>query len=249
MISESYSGSFAAAVYDRNSLAEIDAIPLPGVHPLIISACGISNSLFILNQKCPGKYSVLRILRDDTDMYHVQTLISDLPMKDPLMVVVSGGCFLTCRKKIFSSSRAIVYRADGTLKQKVLLPTHIDSLTKILPKENGNLILIASSDLRMRLTEIDMDGTVLRQYHSSLSVHRSACQADIFGTILITNNLNGMEVLDSDLNLLDSSSSQCDQPIVPHQLHYHREGNEVIAVVMDGHVHNGLLTIFRLRDD
>ena len=128
-------------------------------------------------------------------------------------------------------------------------------LSSIIPKSNWNIVLVSSVYRRTKLTEVDMNGSVLRQYKSSLNADRCVCQADKYGRMLITNQWNKMELLDSEYNLIDFTGLQMvggcfsGTPFEEHRkLHYNSERNEILTVVFDRNSPNGVLTIFHLKE-
>jgi hypothetical protein len=96
-----------------------------------------------------------------------------------------------------------------------------------------------------------MDGTILRQYHSSIDSLMVACVADKYGRMMIVDRLNRMELIDSEFNLMEFTGPQLDegQSIRRGLMHYNSERNEVVTVVKDGDYKHGVLTIFRFTDE
>ena len=66
---------------------------------------------------------------------------------------------------------------------------------------------LLTTNMKRRLTEIDMTGRIIRQYESSLCEISSVKCADVHGRILICDRHNRMELLDSEFNLLDFTGS------------------------------------------
>lgn len=108
---------------------------------------------------------------------------------------------------------------------------------------------------RTKLTEVDMYGTILRQYKSSLFVGSAVCPADRNGRIVLIREPDRFELLDSEFNLLAINNPPLreDQIIVCGSTHYNRGGNDVTTIV---HVHDDddcclfcVLTIFHFTQE
>ena len=128
-----------------------------------------------------------------------------------------------------------IYDANGSLQHEIMLSSDIDAFRykNVIQKSNGNLVLAYVNDQnhKIKLLEIDMSGSVVRQYQSSFGEESFVNFADIYGRIMITEPHEGMELLDSEFNLLGTYSLQQDEGknLLLYDLHYDSERNEICA--------------------
>jgi hypothetical protein len=131
-----------------------------------------------------------------------------------------------------------VYNVNGYLQHEIWLHADVyGSFSKVIPKSNGNFVLVSTNDeWQTKLTEIDMTGAIQRQHQSSLSAFRGVCNAGIHGRLLLSEQLEKIELLDSDFNVLDfAGQGQMNKGQFKffHELHYNSEGSEVVVVYDD----------------
>ena len=239
-------------VYDYNNIAEVkEVIPLPRMNPRSIAACSVSNCVYQLNWNFRKVNHVLikRIARDGEHCV-VSTLIGGLYMPDANLCVAENGSLILSRGQSERCYAIRVYAANGSLQQRIKAPSEISWLEKIIPKSGGNLVLIGRNNTgQIELTEIDLSGTIIRRYQPS--VHVASCRADRYGRVLIADRANRMELLDSEFNPVDVTCPKLaggKQLIHPFQLDSNSERNELVALLLNQHHENGVLTIFQLRE-
>lgn len=239
-------------VYDYNNIAEVkEVIPLPRMAPKSIAACSVSNCVYQLNCNLYKANHVLikRIARDGEHCV-VSTLIGGLYMPDANLCVAENGSLILSRGQSDRCYSIRVYDSNGSLQQRIKAPSQISWLGKIIPKSGGNLVLIGRNNTgQTELTEIDLGGTVIRRYQPS--VHVASCRADRYGRVLIADRANRMELLDSEFNPVDVTCPQLgggNQLIHPFQLDSNSERNELVALLLNQHQVQGVLTIFQLRE-
>lgn len=97
--------------------------------------------------------------------------------------------------------------------------------------------------------EIDANGKIERQYKSSMSGSSCVNFADSSGRIIICDPRKRIELLDSELNLLDFSRTEPYQEDIHvlgecHSIHYNSERNEVVDFRLAGR-QSSVITIFR----
>lgn len=75
-------------------------------------------------------------------------------------------------------------------------------------------------------------GNVVRRYQAALGGETGVNFADIYGRIMITNKDSRLELLDSELNLLDFTGLQPHegQFLVPYKLQFNSERNEIMCI-------------------
>src|SRR6218665_1039539 len=127
----------------------------------------------------------------------------------------------------------------------------------VIQKSNGNLVLAHNSlwnDHTISLTEIDLSGSVVRQFQSLVDhTERSFVDvADDSGRLMIGKPFEGIELLDSELNLLGvfcpaHGRRLCFDRMV---MRYDRNRNEIARIHFDwGGVSASLLTVFRFTEE
>lgn len=131
----------------------------------------------------------------------------------------------------------------------MLTPERIRHVVGVIPRSNGNLVLESIGDHRNTvLTEIDMDGIIERKYTSSLRGRVNF--VDTSGRIAIDDPVNGVELLDAELNLLEYTGPQPNKREFTFysSWHYNSQRNESIGISGPG-LRKGVLTIFRFSEE
>ena len=135
-------------VYNRNNIAVVeDVIPLPGMRARKLVACHVSNCLYIMNAVTSNTISVLRITKIDEHQFDMSTLIGELFLRDPDLTVTPNGCLILSRRNISRLSVIRIYDANGSLQHMISLSPKIAGFCNIIPKSNGNLVLVSNSVL------------------------------------------------------------------------------------------------------
>lgn len=82
------------------------------------------------------------------------------------------------------------------------------------------------------------------------SVYKAICQADNYGRMLITDRLDRMQLIDSDLNLLGFTFELLgeDQLSTIKEYFYNCERNEIIPITGGQNLKNRALIIFSLTE-
>lgn len=243
---------YAITVYDIKNMAEVkDVIPLPGIRPRGLAACAVSNCVYLLNRKEFHLISVLCITKDAENKFTISPW-KNLWLPNPTISVTVDGSLILSRQRWGNLAVISIYNASGSLQRQLKLSWDISSFSDLIPKPNGNIVLISvNNEYRKKLTEVDMKGSILRQYKSSISEYKGVTQADVYGRILITDRLNRIELLDSEFNLLDCAGPQPykEKLISPYKLHYNSERNEIVSFIEGSADERSVLTIFHLTEE
>lgn len=250
----------AINVYDRNNMAEVkDVIQLPGLRPDSISACSMSNCVYILNRNMnmDDHVSILLLARHDerwSTAEGLSTLIKDLYLPSAKLRVAGNGSLILSGVESKRLVAIRVYDTNGSLQQKMCVPSDIYWDSPIIPKSNGHLVLVSSSiNGQAHLTEMSMDGNIIRQYQSSLnSCHlKYISPEDKYGRVLIADSAYRIELLDSEFNLMEVT---CTSPELsgkinrPFDLQYNSERNELVAILLGPNFSSGVFIIFQLKE-
>ena len=230
----------AINVYDCNNLAVVkDVIPLPTIFEHCMEACNVSNCVYILHRTAVNYIRVLRIARDDDHQFNVTPFISKvwMPNPNPTLSVTAEGRLIFSRQQKDKRPVICFYNANGSFHREMTMRSDIPSFSRIIPKANGNLVLVSTNDqTQTMLTEIDMDTTIIRQYLSSLEPV-IVCNTGIYGGMLIVDQLGRIELLDSEFNVLDATGPQLylRKLITYNQStsHFNCDRNELAAVVLN----------------
>lgn len=223
-------------VYKRNKFAKAIAVIAlsPGSRPLNVEACSVSNCVYVLcaNEKSNEFHqSVLRIRKAGKHRYNISPWVSDLSLTHASISVLPNGILSVTNR--WDPVELRNYDANGSL----VLSTDIYGLgfvDRVLEKANGNLVLgsVLRNDMNRRvLTEIAKDGRMRWQHVSSIDV----CMlnrvhfADAYDRILIADYMGGSELLDSELNLLESEELRPSVDII-QLTNYDSARNEVVGV-------------------
>lgn len=242
------------AVYNRNKMAAVEElVELPDKRPLEIEACSVSNCVYVLcvddDRKC---VSVLRLRKDGAgNQFSISPFASDLRLPvatQPTLGVSPNGSLSVIHG--LDPVAVDVFSANGSLALSVNVSgfRHID---RVIQRSDGNLVLASLHGNRNRLervlTELGADGKILRQYKSSLRA-ASANVADMHGRIVICKSFKGMELLDSEFNILEFGGKPKDKSFLFNAVTYNGERNEVMSSCTFA---NGkcLITIFRFSEE
>lgn len=243
-------------VYNRNDMAEVPVvIAMPGIRPIDIAACNVSNCLYVHGRNEEShEDSILRITREEDNQFKIHTWISDLRCVIFYMNVSTKGTLivhsirLPCKavvEKVIS-----IYSPYGFLQREVIWsPDYSSRVRSVFERSNGNLVFHAvSNEYAIVLTEMDSDGVIRRKFESSLRGNGGVNFVDASGRILIYEPNNGIELLDSELNLLDFTAQQPQvNGSTSSRLHYNSKRNEVIGISRG--CNTSFLTIFRLSEE
>lgn len=232
---------YSVNVYDRNNVQAVkDVIPLPGRIPLNLTACSVSNCVYLLNRRQRFEVSVLRIVKGDDHQFNVSALITVPWLPHPSLSVTTTGNFILSRQREGCRAAVSIYNANGSLQHEVTLTSEIYRLSQIIPKPNGNLVLVSyeKCQYKTKLTEVDLHGTVLRQYLPPVCCHMIVSRVDIHGRLMMTDRQQrGTVLLDSQFSPLDFTPPNLDAQyqIYPYDeilFHYDSERKEIISFLM-----------------
>lgn len=238
-------GIFGITVYDRNNLSEVkDVIQLPGLYPVSIAACSVSNSVYLLNRKMVDRYSLVRIEKDEEHPYAIKSFISDISVTNPILSISPSGSIILARRKVVAPSFVNIYSASGRLHHRVKFPRNIVCCLDIFSQSNGNLLLVSSQNNGTKLTELSLSGLVSSEVQTSVSASKCICKADSNESILIVDQDNKMKLLNFEYDLLNFTGPM----LGASHLHYNIDRHEVVAVLNDLQNKNGLLSIFTCRE-
>jgi len=244
-------------VYERSNMAEvIDVIALPGEHQILlnIEACNVSDCVYVLCQQTNGSnefyQSVLRIKKDGEHLHKSSPWISVPRQQVSSISVLRNGILSVTHGRNPVALRN--YDANGTLVLSADIYGFRYYVDRVMQKANGDLVLGTICPVRnLRvLTEIYMDGKVKWQHVSSILFGRVHF-ADTFDRILVTDQFGGMELLDSELNLLVFDRQQLRECIDLSD--YNNERNDVVAICYNRFTYASCLTFtvytFRFKEE
>lgn len=245
--------------YDRNNLAKVKDIYLPETHAVDFAACDVSNYLYVLAANmefdCP---SIYRIRKDAENKFHASVWIRILKLPlSRISVSVSGHLVFHSKGGGHIPSVLRIIDERGSLLNKILLSKVNPSFEtrfgdSLIHKPNGNIILTSvNSKYQIELTEIDARGRIVRQHKPPLSGGSGVNFADAYGRVVITHTYNGVEVLDSEFNLLKVTVAPMSSRVqfkVPHIMHYNRQRDEVVGIYANSTT-TSTLSIFRFKEE
>lgn len=244
-------------VYNRNNTAQVkDVIPIPKTSPVRMVGCGVSNCVYVLSRKISDYISVLRIKKNDQHRFKVSPFIEDIRQPDPIVSVTQdGSVLLSCWTHWGASSEIRVYDANGSFQRAVTLNPEISRFDDIIAKSDGNFVLVPHRRNQFeekKFTEIDKDGTIVRQSQLSLGERSQICCADNSGRIVLLTAYarRGFAVLDSEFNPLCSSGPHPDDApfVLPCDMSFSSDRNEVVGIYR-GWIDTRYLVIFRFTED
>lgn len=226
-------------VYERNNMAELkDIIAISGLKVMNIEACNVSNCVYVLCRRTDESncLSVLRMKKDSEHRYNISTWISDLGFLHASISVLPNGILSVAHG--YNPVALKHYDANGSL----VLSSDVSGLgfvDRVLQKANGNFVL-ATLNLdkdETVLTEMDTFGKVRGQYISFIDAMSSSVHfADPYDRIMITDKTEeGIELLDSELNLLEFEGRELLSVYIPIELSYsNSQRNELVFICTDG---------------
>lgn len=136
--------NYSILVSHRNDISEVfDVIQLPEGDPLSLTSCNEYNCLLLLNRKQWWQVSVSRITRDDNHQFCVSPVISYLYLPNPTLSVAANGDLILSKRRGENRAVISVYNAAGFLQHEMSVSTNIFRLRQIVPKSNGNLVLLS----------------------------------------------------------------------------------------------------------
>lgn len=245
-------------VYNRNNMREVkNYIPIPLLHSEGMEACSLSNWVYVLGAiEEWNRFSVLRITKGEDGEFNISPWINDLELLLPtLSVSAIGSLIILSMARTDSDPSAVsVFNSNGSLQQKIMLFQDIYGSTyisRVIQRSNGHLVLVRHGDQsEAKLMEIDTTGSIVGQYQSSLSGGSCANFADIYERIMLIDSSNRIELLDSELNLIELTDPLRVEGDVlfPNVLHYNVERNEAVCIHMVT-IRNCALTIFRFIEE
>ena len=228
------SHDYAIYVYDRIDMADVkDAIQLPEGTPLSLDACNASNCVYMVHRRFT--VTISRITRDDDNQFQISSMISGLYLPNPTLSVTANGDLILSRRR--GEDRAVinVYSATGVLQNEMNVPMYISRLRQIVPKSNGNIVLISAQKVQWqichtRLTEIDVTGTVVSEHMTDFQfLHTNLSHADRYGRMIVTHNRGSrISLFDSHFNLLQVEDMMIDEYF--QMCHYNSERNEIVGI-------------------
>lgn len=226
-----------------------DVIPLPGILPVDMTACNVSNCVYLLKQE-RNCFSVLRITKTENVPFIVSPWIRDLKLDiSSIFVSSKGNVLLLSVKKGQDSSAVSTYNVDGVLQSKMILPDNVDVKQgdSLLEKHDGHIIMVSSNEQgESQLTELNRSASVIRHYSSSLGFESCVSFADDFQRIVMFDSSKTAELLDSELNVL---AFVLPVPNVPKFdfIHYVRATKQLIGV-NTANFTEAMLTLMRFAE-
>ena len=245
-------------VYNRDSMEPKEVIRLPGTDAQLMTGCNVSNCVYIcLRQGDSWDLEVLRISRDADHKFNVSPWLKDVTN----MSVAANGSLITLSRGTGGNPDVVrIHNVDGSLQYEIKLPSDICPFDyrNVILKSNGNLVLayIAVADDPISLVEVDMSGSVVRQFQSSFKpcglINIFADVADENDRVMLASPFEGFQLLDSEFNLLGvySLSGYEGKTLLVMDLHYDRNRNEIVCLHYDTSRHlTNFLTMFRFTED
>jgi len=251
---------YVIKVYNRDNMEEVkEVIPLPGTGARHMTGCNVSNCVYIcLRLGDSPSHEILRISRDVENKFIISPWINDTKLAFAMSVTANGSVVtLSTRREGASSDVVRIYNTDGSLEREVMLPLDLDAFlyTSVIQKSNGNLVLayVGHHDLGLRLAEIDVSGSLVRQFQASAEHSHESCVnvADANDRIMICIPFEGVELLDSEFNLIGVYRLPNDQSesLFQSDLHYDWNRNEIVRFHCDFDTMTSGLTIFRFTEE
>jgi len=252
-------GHYVIKVYNRDNMKEMkEVIALPGTDAQCMTGCNVSNCLYICHRQGDScRLKVLRISRDAAEQkFNISPSWKTEHRRSMYKMAVSTNGSLVIFSHYIHSYAVSVYNADGILQHETVFPeVDISMHLDVIPKSNGNVVLtyIGSPGIHPRLLEFDASGSVVRQFMSSFEISRDTCVslADENDRMIIVRPFEGIELLDSEFNLLGVYSLPNDQgKSYQHiDLRYDCNRNEIVRIHYDPSIRTNVLTIFRFTDE
>ena len=242
-------------VYNRNNMTRMNAVIEPPETRLVdVAGCSVSNCVYaacIADTSRPMSCcSVLRITKNEEQQFIISPWLNGQIMPlSALSVSANGSLIILNNPHALYDVGISIYDANGCcLQHKIALYPGIRGRRfwdNIIQKSNGNLVLVLLNHKSAnKLVEIDAAGKIVRHFRSSLSARSGPYFADAHGRFVITEEDEGIKLLDSELNLLHCTS--------PHlngrQLHYNYERNELVSI-LPLVPNSNVVTIFRFIED
>ena len=256
---------YAINVYSRENMTQVKkVIALPGTDAEYMTGCNASNCIYIcLRERYCRPFSVFRISRDTEHKFNVSQWINDGRLFIIAMNVSANGILAVlsfCVERYRVTHAINVYDADGrpTLQREIVLlaDNNVFLYQSIVQKSNGNIVLayVGHRDFQQGLLEFDTrSGKVVRQFESSYEPTResSVHLAGDNDRLMIVRSLEGIELLDSELNLLGVCGLQKNQskPLAFADLHYDCNRNEIACIYYDESTHRHVLSILRFTEE
>ena len=254
-------GHYVIKVYNRDNMEEVkDVIPLPGTDAQLMTGCNVSNCVYIsLRQGDSLSLEVLRISRDAEQKFNVSPWINDRRM---MSVSANGSLIIYSRLGGRHRDVVRIYKANGSLQHEIKLPRDIRAweYKNVIQKSNGNLVLayVGIRDDHVTLTEVDLSGSAVRQFQSSIKhTEKSFVDvADESDRLMIGKPFEGIELLDSEFNLLGvyclPNSDQRRRSLDHVDLRYDRNRNDIVRIHFDWSRHSvplaNVVTLFRFTE-
>ena len=123
-----------------------------------------------------------------------------------MMFVSSNGNLIILSVRLRCPDVVSIYNANGSLQHEIMLSSDTDTFvySSVIQKSNGSVVLayVTEQNPQTQLLEIDTGGSVVRQYQSSMRKASYVNFADVHDRIMITDQRGGIELLDSEFNLL-----------------------------------------------
>lgn len=253
-------------VFDRNNMANPlkDVIPLPDICPWGMAACSLSNCVYLLHMQWDEeehltwqRLLVLRIAREDeTNQFNTWTFTELRPSFADISVSADGNLVILSKEDAPSNSEISVYAMNGSKQRGITLSPKNHNFCYVfsaIQKSNGNILVVSANSLcETKVLEIDANERIVCQYQSSLLSGLSVgLFADTYGRIFITDWRNRMELLDSELNLLQFTGPRLiqEQVLFVYEMHYDRERNEIVRIDDTDNPAVTALTIFRFKEE
>lgn len=235
-------------VYDRNNLNELKHVIKTEdtessckweVFPQAICACNLSNCVYVLSKGQTWEtHSVIRITKGDGHKFNFSPLINDLSRQNRSISVSANGSLILSRTER-PDELISIFNSDGSSQRQIRLSADLFKVLRIIPKSSGNLVLVSLNyEFKSKLTEIDMDANIVHQFQSSF-LGCDVEAVDVCDRILIVGRNNRMELLDSELHLLDVTLPEVEGEMEeeennlwehPHYVHFDRLRNEVLMI-------------------
>ena len=190
-----------------------DVIPNTRLRSSMDGSMQRGNCFYVgLRRKTYPCLSVFRISRDadHTCKFHMLPWIQDHKGCISMMSVSAKGSLIILTVPLRCPDVVSIYNANGSFQCEIMLSPDASAFiySSIIQKSNGNVVLayVTKQNPQIQLLEIDTGESIVRQYQSSMREWSCVNSADVLGRIIMTDQREGIELLDSEFNSLGTYS-------------------------------------------
>lgn len=252
---------YAIKVFDAKKMGKAKGvIPLSDICPIEIAACSASSCVYLLYTERPG-FSISRITKD-SHQFRIAPWIENrsLPSYDigPMSLSAGGNLMILSRHRSPEPTAVVVYAANGSVLREITLWPGFYGFSyvrSIFEKSCGSLVFVSVTDqYQNKLLEIEKSGRIVHEYQSRFGGDLDSFE-DICGRVFVISLDGNIEVLDSELKLLDAAVPRLVAgDIVPYEVKYIRERHEIVGHRFVGYrnpnaVECSALVIFRVAEE